>query len=274
MTTIRRLTRADLEPCLALAVDRDWPAERDKWRLLLDGSDVYGIDDPSGGLAATVVLTRYGAAVAFVGMMLVASRRERRGLGRRLMTHALAQAGGATVVLYATELGRPLYERLGFRAVGIATRYAGRFRGSASERTRPAAVEDLPGVVALDAAAFGAPRAALIASCFDRAAQLRVSERDGVLTGFAAGSRNLANTMIGPIVAADLATGRDLIADVAARVDGPVRFDLDERRHPLGSWAREQGLEPADANALMVHGDRPLPGDRARLIGPATGALG
>jgi GNAT superfamily N-acetyltransferase len=274
MTTIRHLTPADLEACLVLAVDRGWAPEREKWRLLLEDSEAYGIDDPAGGLAGTVLLTRYGAAVAFVGMMLVASYHGRQGLGRRLMTHAVQQATPATVVLYATDLGRPLYERLGFRVVGSVTKYAGRFRGAASERSRAAVEADLPAVVALDATAFGAPRADLIATYFERAEQFRVSERDGRLSGFAAASRNVANTMIGPVVADDLGTARELIADVAAGVDGPVRLELDERRHGLGSWAREHGLEPGDVNALMVHGDRPLPGDRARLIGPATLALG
>ena len=95
---ITRLVPADLDACLELAADRGWRPERRKWALLFDFGEVYGIRDPAGGLAGTVALTRYGPDLAIVSMMLVASRLDGRGLGRRLMTHALAQAGDATVV--------------------------------------------------------------------------------------------------------------------------------------------------------------------------------
>ena len=52
-------------------------------------------------------------------MMLVASRYSGRGLGRRLLTHVLAEAADATVFLCATEYGRPLYEKLGYEATNM-----------------------------------------------------------------------------------------------------------------------------------------------------------
>ncbi len=55
---VRRLSAADLPACLDLAADRNWPREEHKWRLLFEVSEVYGLDDPAGGLAGTVVLTR------------------------------------------------------------------------------------------------------------------------------------------------------------------------------------------------------------------------
>ena len=70
-------------------------AEHSKWRLMFAVSEPYGVDDPAGGLAGIVVLTRYGHRLAAVGMMVVASRHGRRGLGRRLMQHVLTLASGA-----------------------------------------------------------------------------------------------------------------------------------------------------------------------------------
>src|SRR5882724_590787 len=46
-------------------------------------------------------------AVDVISMVLVATRYNRQGLGRRLMTHALAEAGDAVVLLNATDLGQP-----------------------------------------------------------------------------------------------------------------------------------------------------------------------
>src|ERR1700754_3848004 len=57
---IRPLTVRDLPSCVTIAVDRGWPPDERKWRLLLTAGHGYGIDAPSGaGLAGVCVVTRY-----------------------------------------------------------------------------------------------------------------------------------------------------------------------------------------------------------------------
>ena len=267
---IRRLTQGDLDACLALATDRAWSAEPRKWRVLLDAGEGYGIDEPGGGLAGSVVLTRYGDRLAAVGMMLVAAHREGRGLGRRLMTHVLEQAGEATVFLTATPLGRPLYEKLGFRALGAMTTFVGPFAGEAAGVSRAAGPGDLPAILALDAAVYGADRSALLGRHLALAEQLRVVEDDGAVVAYAAALRNPANTSIGPVIGGD----EGLLADVAAGIAGPVRLDLDHGHADLIAWAGRHGLAAGDSVTLMVHGDRALPGDRTRVIAPVMMAVG
>src|SRR5579862_2509994 len=130
---IRRLGPADLKRCVALSLDRGWSPERAKWSLLLAACEVFGVDAPDGrGLAGAVVLTRWAPDYASVGMMLVAARYQRRGLGKALMEHLLAAAGdGAMVTLFATDMGRPLYEKLGFKPVRRNTCFVGRFKPGA-----------------------------------------------------------------------------------------------------------------------------------------------
>ena len=70
-------------------------------------------------------------------MMLVAARYGRRGLGRALMEHLLAEAGDATVTLFATDLGKPLYDKLGFRTLRRSVAFTGPFR--ADRRADPSA---------------------------------------------------------------------------------------------------------------------------------------
>jgi GNAT superfamily N-acetyltransferase len=271
---IERLAEPDLDACLALAASRGWQPDRHRWQLLVEAAELHGIRDPAGGLAGCVALTRYGSGLAAVGMMLVAERFGRQGLGRRLMEHVLERAGDAVVFLYATPFGRPLYERLGFRSVGTATTSIGHFRGGAPGGTRAATPGDHDAVVALDAAALGADRGGMLRRFLASASQLRVLERDGALRGFAAASTHGDATVVGPLVAPDLGAARTLIADVAARVDGPVRLDLDDRHDGLREWAADHGVEPRDGVWLMVRGERELPGDRARLVLPMMLAAG
>lgn len=268
---ITRLESPDLDACLELAADRGWQPDRRKWALMYELAEVYGIRDPEGGLAGTVTLTRYGRQLAIVSMMLVASRHERRGLSRRLMAHALRQAGNATVFLYATSFGRPLYERLGFRSVGDVTTGVGRFTGGPEGGSRQAEPGDGGAILALDAAAIGADRGRLLAGYLRLAEQVRVVERDGEVCGYAVAARAGDNVVVGPVIANDLDSARTLIADVASATDAPVRLELDGR---LREWARERGVALRDEAALMVHGGRRLPGARRRLVLPMTLALG
>jgi GNAT superfamily N-acetyltransferase len=272
---VRPLTVDDLPRCLALAQDRAWQAEEHKWRLLFALGTVYGVHDEAGELAGAAVLTRYGDDLAAIGMMVVAVRYEGRGLGRRIMTRALAEAGEATVFLNATESGRPLYEKLGFVPVGATHTYAGDFAvpGGAA-RTRPAGPGDLAAIRRLDAQANGVDRPRLVRFLPGFTEQLRVVERGGRITGYAGGWRNVSNVVIGPVIADSLDDAQALIAGIAAAVAGPVRIDLDGGQARLAGWVARHGLAVRAVEPVMVHGGRPLPGDRSRWFAPLTQATG
>lgn len=286
---IRLLGPADLEQCVALSVDRGWLPEKAKWSLLLAASQPFGIDAPDGrGLAGVVVLTRWDADYASVGMMLVASRYQRRGLGKALMEHLLAAAGtGATVTLFATDMGKPLYEKLGFKPVRRNVSFVGRFTpGRAAVATAASAVAragtvrdatpaDLPAILAADRVAFGADRGPILSRLPGFAERLAILEdpADGI-TGYAAAWRNhVASTVIGPLVAADHEAAALLVTHLAAGMPTPVRLDLDPDRPELPAWANAHGLEPVARTLVMAHGEVIPRGTPERLFTPISVAL-
>lgn len=308
----RRLGPGDLKQCVGLSVDRGWSPEKAKWSLLLTASEAFGIDAPDGrGLAGAVVLTRWGPDLASVGMMLVAARYGRRGLGQALMEHVLTEAGSAaTVTLFATDMGRPLYEKLGFRPVRRNVSFVGSFRGtprpvdnskkravppdpaspvqSAASRlasacvpairTRPAETADLDGILAIDRAAFGADRSrvlTLLPGFADRIHVLDAGEEGApTVVGYAAAWRNIpTTTIIGPVVAPTIEAAQRIVADLAADATTPVRLDLDPDRPELPRWTRAHGLEPVARTIVMAHGDLVPRGTPDRLYTPISVAL-
>jgi GNAT superfamily N-acetyltransferase len=287
---VRRLGPDDLRRCVALSVDREWSPEQAKWSLLLAASEVFGVDAPDGrGLAGAVVLTRWAADYAAVGMMLVAARYERRGLGRALLEHLLRAAGeDATVTLFATDMGRPLYEKLGFKPVRRSVSFVGCFRPSPSDNSKKrgapslagsvrfATEADLPEILALDRAAFGGDRGQFLTRLSAVADQIAVFETDGPagIAGYAAAWRNNPDsTVIGPLVAPDGETAKRLVAALAAGARTPVRLDLDPDRPELPGWAHAHGLEPHGRTVVMAHGDLAPRGIPARLFSPISVAL-
>lgn len=179
---IRRLTIDDLVSCADLSENRGWPREEHKWGLLLTAGRGYGIDDPDGkGLVSACVVTSY-ADLAAIGMVLVAEKHARLGVGRRLMRHVLAELGDRPITLHATPYGQPLYEQLGFETTGRAEMVRGHFRPSGPSptvATRPATAEDLPAILRLDADVFGRDRTHVITRLPAFADQLRVAEDSG-----------------------------------------------------------------------------------------------
>ncbi|RYJ30373.1 histone acetyltransferase HPA2 [Streptomyces sp. L-9-10] len=279
---IRRLTMSDLQSCADLAEDRDWAREEHKWGLLLAASTAYGIDDPTGdGLAAVCVVTSYGPTdrpeLAAIGMMLVAGRHARQGLGRRLMNHALHEAGDTPLTLYATPLGRPLYEKLGFTDIGEVETLLGHLRSPEHPprvATRPAAAGDLPALVRLDTEVFGADRTHLIARLPAFADRLRVAEEGSTLIGYAAVWPTPAADVIGPLIARDTETAKALISSLADGSERPVRTVIDLRHKELLNWLKDHDLKPVTLTTLMTYGGRDLPGDRSRRFAPLNMATG
>ncbi|WP_435975032.1 GNAT family N-acetyltransferase [Streptomyces sp. Qhu_M48] len=275
---IRRLTSEDLLACSDLSENRGWPREEHKWGLLLIAGTGYGIDDPSGsGLIACSVVTSYGPGLAAIGMVLVAERYARQGVGRRLMRHVLTEAGDTPLTLHATSNGRPLYEQLGFTETSRAEMVSGRFTFTTpapAVPVRPAAAEDLQAILRLDHEVFGLDRTHIITRLPAFADHLRVAEVDGEITGFAAAWPNMDTHVVGPLIARDAGTAQALIASLAAATDRPLRTDIDVRHTALLGWMKENGIDSIASNSVMVRSLPDLPGDWRRRFAPLTVAAG
>ncbi|MFE1287729.1 GNAT family N-acetyltransferase [Streptomyces sp. NPDC058751] len=278
---IRRLTPRDLVACADLSEDRGWPREEHKWGLLLAGGTGYGIDDPAGGLVTACVVTEYGPRerpeLAAIGMVLVAERHARQGVGRRLMRHVVEEMGTTPLTLHATPYGLPLYEELGFKVTGRSEMVRGVFTPDGSEPgifTRPATAEDLAPVLRLDEEVFGVDRTHMIARLPAFADQLRVAEENGRIIGFAAAWPNMTTQVVGPLIARDTRTAKALVSSLAAHTDRPLRTDIDTRHEELLRWLKERGLASVAFNAVMTHKIPELPGDWTRRFAPLTVAAG
>jgi GNAT superfamily N-acetyltransferase len=290
---IRPLTMRDLPLCAELAENRGWSRNEHRWRLLLAAGSGYGIDDPGGlgrpGLAAACVVLPYGSPdapeLAAIGMMLVAEAHARQGLGERLTLHAMRQAGTERLVLYATRVGRPLYERLGFNTVGQTVTLKGRptgleptpdqdSAGPHGTTVRAAVVDDLPAVARLDAEVFGVDRTIMITRLPAFAQRIVVAERESGLVGYGALWPSDADDVIGPLVARDTATAQSLIRALSTGTSRPLRTDIDCCHEELLAWLKENGLDQGVTCTVMVHGLDALPGDLSRRFAPLSLATG
>jgi len=263
---LRRLTFDDLTACSDLAESRSWPREEDKWRFLLTHGEGWGLFDDEG-LAGTTIATRYPELTS-VSMVLVAQRREREGHGRRLVSHVL-DTGVST--LFATDMGRPLYEQLGFHAVGFTDIHTGVFSvgqsaGPISNTSHIATRADLDDLVALDAKVTGITRPFLWEWLLANGT-VRVSP-DGIAGGWQVRAERY---LIGPVIADSAAAACALIADSAVG-NGSVRVDVHDPE--VVAFVRAHGMKSHGTPTWMVRNADRLPGDRTRYHAPLLQALG
>jgi GNAT superfamily N-acetyltransferase len=122
--------------------------------------------DGDGRVVATSVATRY-ASSGWIGHVFVRPELRGRGLGTRMTSVALdvlQRAGCPTILLAATDLGRPIYERMGF---AVESSYH-EMRGTALPRTaelapyRPLLPSDRGALAELDRQVSGDDRGPIL----------------------------------------------------------------------------------------------------------------
>lgn len=115
---LRPMTREDIEPAAASILADDW-GDRRAWfefAVAAPHCQVFVAEDDGGRVAGTGVLTVHGR-VGWIGTIWVASAMRRRGIGLALTEATIEagdEAGCVSLVLVATDRGRPMYERFGF----------------------------------------------------------------------------------------------------------------------------------------------------------------
>ena len=172
---LRPMDPDDLEPTVAAILADRWGDRRSWFDFAVRSAAcrVIVAEDPDGAVVGTGVVTINGP-VGWIGTIWVAPARRGRGLGRALTQwtiDAAESSGCRTLVLVATDRGRPLYEKLGFEvqtwyrtmeAPGLPAAGTSAPADPADPRIRAFDADDLDGMTALDRRATGEDRRQVI----------------------------------------------------------------------------------------------------------------
>jgi GNAT superfamily N-acetyltransferase len=252
-TTLVGFRPDHLAGAVRLSRQADWPHRLKDWRMALALSGgCAAVSGHGNRVIGTALMTPYGSDTATINMVIVDASVRGRGLGRKLMDAVLSLAGDRSLQLVATESGLPLYERLGFRMSGTVVQHQGHVARSiaAPAGIRPARVYDIPPIIELDRAAYGADRGSLI-SHLAGVGSLAVLERAGRPVGFSALRPFGRGEVIGPVVAANLDDAKALASHfLAARSGAFVRIDTDATTG-LGPWLAGSGLAHVGGGIAM-----------------------
>ncbi|MBN1681269.1 MAG: GNAT family N-acetyltransferase, partial [Anaerolineae bacterium] len=224
--TLRRMTPDDLPAAVALVQSVGWGQEIADWTRIFNWSveGCFVIEEADRGIIGTISTTPYGRALGWIGMLVIAPDRQRRGLGGRLMRAALdflIERETACIMLDASGTGRPLYERLGFRTVCKVERWEGRASTYLGARARPMRAEDTAGVLKLDPVLFGTKRTHILMRLLEEFPDLAWVDYDhGRLAGYMLGRRTRDGIYLGPWMSQRAASAERLLRAALEHIQG------------------------------------------------------
>jgi ribosomal protein S18 acetylase RimI-like enzyme len=192
----------------------------------------------------------------WVGGVAVVPAHRRVGLGGAL-TEAIVEflegRGVATVLLHATAVGRPVYERLGFVAETAYVTLSGPTLARASTRAmvRAGRAADLEAVLALDRTATGEDRRRLLTALWPTGGLVAVV--DGRTLGY-----HLASPWRpgGATIAADSGTGLALLDAVRVAPGNEVAISVPAANDAAVGWLESAGFQERYRTIRMHRGPR------------------
>jgi ribosomal protein S18 acetylase RimI-like enzyme len=221
-----------------------------------------GTGEPGGGGGGG---SGGSGGTGWVGGVAVVPAHRRVGLGGAL-TEAIVEflegRGMATVLLHATALGRPVYERLGFVPETAYVTLSGPTlaRASTGAMVRAGRAGDLEAVLALDRTATGEDRRRLLTALWPTGGL--VADVDGRTLGY-----HLASPWRpgGATIAADSGTGLALLDAVRVAPGDEVAISVPAANGAAVGWLESAGFQERYRTIRMHRGPR-LAWDPAALF--------
>jgi len=274
---LRPLLETDLPFAHGLSRAAGWNQTPTDWQRFLDlGEGGCFLAEHEGEPAGTATTISYGTDLAWIGMVLVDPRFQRRGIGTDLLKGAiqhLREIRGITCVrLDATPAGRPLYEGLGFEAEWGLRRWRREARVGAVDFADEATMNLSPESLVLDRVVFGADRSELLHSLTAGSLAGR-SLPDGSFGFLRKGERAI---YLGPVTAKTTDSGLTLVERLVHAVPAgrEIFWDLPDENTAATKLAASLGFVLVRELTRMWLGDHPLPCDPSRIFGLAEPALG
>lgn len=235
---IRLLNRTDLATVMAFKDVPAWNCALADWErfLRLNPTGCFAADE-SGKVIGAVTTLPYKGGTGSIGMLVVDPNYRRRGIGTRLLNCAVDQLegrGARNVHMVTPQISKSIFERVGFAAESKIVRWVLHRQPGEAPRLARTTLPDFDKILAADRDVFGADRGELLQSLHADAPDFTLaSELESEVIGYALGRGGAQADHLGPWIAWDHPTARELLAEFLSRsgrdtviVDCPKNNDM------------------------------------------------
>ncbi|MBI4167297.1 MAG: GNAT family N-acetyltransferase [Acidobacteria bacterium] len=219
---LRLLNRSDLPTVMAFKDLVGWNQSLLDWERFLKLNPAGCFACEIGGAVIGIVTTlMYSDGIGCIGTLLVAPSYRRQGIGVSLFKNAvehLEARGADTLRLITPPLGKSMFEKLGFVAEYEIERWVLHRETVPSPGPIRAPLPDFEKILNADREVFGADRSELLRSLHADAPDFTLAtELEGEVIGYALGRGGSSADQLGPWVAWDQPTARELLDEFLRR---------------------------------------------------------
>ncbi|MFZ7935325.1 GNAT family N-acetyltransferase [Bacillus thuringiensis] len=254
------LRKEQIGDIVALSSYIGWDYNREEVETIFTSGIVYGVWNERKELIASAAIILYGEALASIGMVIVHPDYKGRGIGKVITNSCMNSVSAQTpIMLIATDEGKPLYEKLGFRVVSYVSKYI-----CNSYNANNHCIEnedymmnyeecDLEKIIKIDENAFGTNRKVFLKKRIMQSEQCNVvKDKEQNVLGYGLSIQTPENKIIGPVVAKNNAMAMRIVHDLARGHNGKLRMDVPEGKNDFMKELEIAGFKKVNTPPIMM----------------------
>ncbi|PFF05811.1 GNAT family N-acetyltransferase [Bacillus cereus] len=258
--SVERLREEKIENIVSLSSYIGWDYNREEIETIFKSGIVYGVWNEREELIASAAIILYGEKLASIGMVIVHPDYKGRGIGK-IITEACVKSVSAhtPIMLIATDEGKPLYEKLGFRAVSYVSKYicnsydANDYCVRNEDYMMNYKEGDLEKIIKIDEYAFGTNRKGFVTKRIMQSEQcIVVKDKEQNVLGYGLSIQTPENKIIGPVVAEDDAMAMRIVHYLAREHHGKLRIDVSEGKKDFMRKLESVGFQKVHTPPIMM----------------------
>lgn len=257
---LERLREAKTGNIVSLSSYIGWDYNREEIETIFNAGNVYGVWNEREELIASAAIILYGEKLASIGMVIVHPDYKGRGIGK-IITEACVKSVSAhtPIMLIATDEGKPLYEKLGFRAVSYVSKYICNSYNAKDYCVRNEDYVmnyeegDLEKIIKIDEYAFGTNRKEFLKKRIMQNEQcIVVRDKEQNVLGYGLSIQTPENKIIGPVVAKNDEMTMRIVHDLARGHNGKLRMDVPEGKNDFMKELEVAGFKKVNTPPIMM----------------------
>ncbi|TCJ83741.1 UNVERIFIED_ORG: acetyltransferase (GNAT) family protein [Bacillus cereus] len=257
---VERLREEQIGDIVALSSYIGWDYNREEIETIFDSGIVYGVWNEREKLIASAAIILYGEKLASIGMVIVHPNYKGRGIGKAITDACMKSVSVQTpIMLIATDEGKPLYEKLGFRVVSNVSKY---ICNSYNVNDYCVGNEDymvkyeecdLEEIIKLDECAFGTNREEFLTKRMIQSELcIVVKDKEQNVLGYGLSIQTSENKIIGPVVAKNDEMAIRIVHHLAREHHGKLRMDVPEGKNSFMKELEITGFQKVHTPPIMM----------------------
>ncbi|KSU63163.1 acetyltransferase [[Bacillus] enclensis] len=275
-----QFNKSDIKDLMELSASVGWDYDEYEIGTVLSSGKIFGHKNAEGKIVSSAAIVLYDNKLASIGMVIVHKEYRGMGLGKDATQKCLDfTSSNTSIMLIATEEGRPLYDKMGFITVDCVHKFLcdeyNPLNRSGDVTIKRFSSNNITEILKLDKAAFGDKRSKFLQNRINQSEQcLVVRDNKANIIGYGISILGPVNLILGPIVAPESQTAALILDKLASRHQGKLRIDVPSGNEDFMLFLEQQGFKQVSQPPVMVINSAEMPPRNKTLFGIAAQIFG